>query len=70
LEGKWYGGSPSVVFASKGPGSILDPSEDGLRPHIRSSAMIHDLVLSLVFLSLVTAPAFVAMRADSGKHEI
>jgi hypothetical protein len=32
--------------------------------------MIHDLVLSLVFLSLVTAPAFVAMRADSGSREL
>ncbi len=26
--------------------------------------MIHDLVLSLVFLSLIIAPAFVAMRTD------
>jgi len=32
--------------------------------------MIHDLVFSLVFLSLVTAPAFVAMRADSGSREV
>lgn len=27
--------------------------------------MIHDLVLSLVFLSMIIAPAFVAMRADN-----
>jgi hypothetical protein len=26
--------------------------------------MIHDLVLSLVFLSMIIAPALVAMRAD------
>jgi hypothetical protein len=26
--------------------------------------MIHDLVLALVFLSMIIAPAFVAMRAD------
>jgi hypothetical protein len=27
--------------------------------------MIHDLVLSLVFLSMIIAPAIVAMRADN-----
>jgi hypothetical protein len=31
--------------------------------------MIHDLVLSLVFLSMVIAPAFVALRADNGQAE-
>ncbi len=31
--------------------------------------MIHDLVLSLVFLSMIIAPAFVAMRADSEQAE-
>ena len=32
--------------------------------------MIHDLVLALVFLSMVTAPALVAMRADSDESEV
>jgi hypothetical protein len=27
--------------------------------------MIHDLVLSLVFLTMIIAPALVALRADS-----
>jgi hypothetical protein len=31
--------------------------------------MIHDLVLALVFLSMIIAPAFVAMRADGGHSE-
>jgi len=31
--------------------------------------MIHDLVLALVFLSLIIAPALVAMRADAPEQE-
>jgi hypothetical protein len=31
--------------------------------------MIHDLVLSLVFLSMIIAPALVAMRADNDQPE-
>jgi hypothetical protein len=33
----------------------------------RSFAMIHDLVLSLVFLSIIVAPALVGMRAYNDK---
>jgi hypothetical protein len=32
--------------------------------------MIHDLALALVFLSVCIAPAFVAMRADGGHHDL
>jgi hypothetical protein len=32
--------------------------------------MIHDLALALVFLSMVIAPAFVAMRADGGQQDL
>jgi len=31
--------------------------------------MIHDLVLALVFLSMIIAPAVVAIRADNGQPE-
>jgi hypothetical protein len=31
--------------------------------------MIHDLVLAMVFLSMIIAPAFVAMRADGPEQE-
>jgi len=30
--------------------------------------MIHDLVLAMVFLSMIVAPALVAMRADNGQE--
>jgi hypothetical protein len=33
----------------------------------RSFAMIHDLVLSLVFLSIIVTPALVGMRAYNDK---
>ncbi len=32
--------------------------------------MIHDLVLALVFLSMIIAPALVALRADNGQTEV
>jgi hypothetical protein len=31
--------------------------------------LIHDLALALVFLSMVIAPAFVAMRAEGDRQE-
>ena len=31
--------------------------------------MIHDLVLAMVFLSMIIAPALVAMRADSPEQD-
>lgn len=32
--------------------------------------MVHDLVLATVFLSMIIAPALVAMRADGGEQDI
>jgi len=29
--------------------------------------MVHDLVLSVVFLSMIVAPALIAMRPDNGE---
>jgi hypothetical protein len=31
--------------------------------------MIHDLVLALVFLSMIIAPALIAMRADDEEQD-
>ncbi len=31
--------------------------------------MVHDLVLSLVFLSMIIAPALIAMQADNGEQD-
>ena len=31
--------------------------------------MIHDLVLAMVFLSMIIAPALVAMRADNPEQD-
>jgi len=33
------------------------------------SYMVHDLVLAVVFLSMVVAPALIAMRADNGEQD-
>ena len=35
----------------------------------RRFLMVHDLVLSFVFLSMVVAPALIAMRADNGEQD-
>ena len=32
--------------------------------------MIHDLVLALVFLAMIIAPALLAMRSDRGENDI
>ncbi len=32
--------------------------------------MVHDMVLALVFLSMIIAPAIVAMRADDEQPEL
>jgi hypothetical protein len=32
--------------------------------------MVHDLVLAVVFLSMVVAPALIAMRADNGEQDL
>jgi hypothetical protein len=34
----------------------------------RSSIMVHDLVLAVVFLSLIVAPALIAMRVHNGEQ--
>jgi hypothetical protein len=45
---------------------ILEQSKNGEAPHASGgSTMIHDLFLALVFLSMIIAPAFVAMRSDN-----
>jgi hypothetical protein len=31
--------------------------------------MVHDLVLAVVFLSMIVAPALIAMRADNGEQD-
>ncbi len=31
--------------------------------------MVHDLVLALVFLSMIVAPALIAMRSDNGEQD-
>jgi len=31
--------------------------------------VVHDLVLALVFLSMIVAPALIAMRADDGTQD-
>lgn len=51
-----------------GPVGIL-LVRDGIRRPNRSSPLIHDLVLAIVFLAMVIAPAFVAMRADGGEQD-
>jgi len=35
----------------------------------RRFLMVHDLVLAVVFLSMVVAPALIAMRADNGEQD-
>jgi hypothetical protein len=40
---------------------------DGKRADQRSSPLVHDLILALVFLGMIIAPALLAMR--SGKEE-
>jgi len=32
-------------------------------------SMVHDLVLAIVFLSMIVAPALIAMRADNGEQD-
>ena len=32
-------------------------------------SMVHDLVLAVVFLSMIVAPALIAMRADNGEQD-
>jgi hypothetical protein len=49
------------------PERRLDSSTAVSRPF--GGSMIHDLVLSLVFLSMIIAPALVAIRADSDQPE-
>jgi hypothetical protein len=44
-------------------------SAHGHAPHSLGVCMIHDLVLSLVFLSMIIAPALVAIRADNDQPE-
>jgi len=31
--------------------------------------LVHDLVLALVFLSMIVAPALIAMRSDNGEQD-
>jgi hypothetical protein len=31
--------------------------------------MVHDLVLSLLFLSMIVAPALIAMRGENGEQD-
>jgi hypothetical protein len=52
-------------LASGGDGRILEFIGRLDAAWSRSFAMIHDLVLSLVFLAMIVAPAFVAMRTDN-----
>ena len=35
----------------------------------RRFLMVHDLVLSVVFLSMLVAPALIAMRASDGEQD-
>ena len=50
---------------------ILRLSRDGtsVAARRRSHPMVHDLVLALVFLSMIVAPALIAMRADNGEQD-
>ena len=32
--------------------------------------MIHDVLLALSFLAIITAPAFIVMRTDRGHHDL
>lgn len=40
------------------------------KPPKGASPMIHDLVLALVFLAMIIAPALLAMRADREEKDI
>ena len=44
-------------------------SQEAEQPPNEETIMIHDLLLSVTFLSMIIAPAFVALRADSGEHD-
>jgi hypothetical protein len=49
---------------------ILKPQETAFsyRPQ-EVYCMVHDLVLAVVFLSMIVAPALIAMRADNGEQD-
>ncbi len=43
------------------------PRETVKTSYFLEATLVHDLAIALVFLSMVIAPALVAMRADAGE---
>lgn len=64
-----YEQSTSVGFVELSGRRILRLSRDGTLPPAGGFSMVHDLVLAVVFLSMVVAPALIAMRADNGEQD-
>jgi len=44
--------------------------ETATPPQRRISPMVHDLVLALVFLAMIIAPALLAMRSDREEKDV
>ncbi len=34
------------------------------------NSLVHDIILALSFLVIITAPAFIVMRVDRGQHDL
>jgi hypothetical protein len=47
-----------------------DYFKDGQSRQRRTSPMVHDLVLALVFLAMIIAPAILAMRSEKEEEDI
>ena len=58
-----------VVCPKSEQWSILSSRGGSSRPSLEAFPLIHDLVLATVFMSLIIAPALVAMRSDAGEQE-
>ena len=55
------------------PRSIYDHHRvqgSGVCRSFRRKPVIHDVLLALSFLAIVTAPAFIVMRTDRGHHDL
>jgi hypothetical protein len=50
--------------------SVIILLEAAVDAAIRSLPMVHDLVLALVFLAMIIAPAILAMRSDREEKDI
>lgn len=61
--------SMSVGYRERAASLTMSYRDGTLVAARRRSLMVHDLVLSVVFLSMVIAPALIAMRADNGEQD-